>query len=360
MPQSPADSTTAERIKARAYCSAVLPRVSRTFALNIRLLPGDLGDAVRCAYLFCRIADTLEDSPHFTAAERVALLADYRTLFPLREGWRARAGAWAAPLAPLAVHGSDHELCARTLDVFVAFATLKTDWRQPVEDCLREMTHGMGTFAERRAAAPDGRLQLETLAELETYCHYVAGTVGHMLCRLFLVSMPGLDAGRREPMARLAERFGLAMQLTNIVKDVAEDATRGAIFVPRSVAARHRLDPGQLLEPEHRPAAQATLGELVAHALSALDAALAFTLLIPRRAPRLRLFCLWPIFLAARTLDRVLHDDRVLVPGARVRIMRAEVRRCLASTTLVVWSDAGIRWLYGRSRPRLDGVGPAM
>ncbi len=360
MPQPSADASAEERHRARAYCSAVLPRVSRTFALNIRLLPGDLGAAVCCAYLFCRIADTLEDSPHFTAQERIALLADYRTLFPLGEGWQARAGAWAAPLARLAAHGSDHELCARAPDVFVAFAGLPVELRRPVEDCIREMTAGMRAFAERRAASPDGRLQVETLAELELYCHYVAGTVGQMLCRLFVVSMPGLDAGRREPMARLAERFGLAMQLTNIVKDVAEDATRGAIFVPRSVAAHHRLDPGQLFDPEHRPAARATLGELVAIALGALDAALAFTLLIPRRAPRLRLFCLWPIFLAARTLDRVLRDERVLEPGARVRIMRAEVRRCLASTTMVVWSDGGIRWLYGRNRPRLDASGPAL
>ena len=46
----------------RRYCRAVLPRVSRTFALNIRLLDGTLGEAVRVGYLLCRAADALEDS----------------------------------------------------------------------------------------------------------------------------------------------------------------------------------------------------------------------------------------------------------------------------------------------------------
>src|SRR6266849_4844173 len=46
----------------RAYCRAVLPRVSRTFTINIRLLGGAMGEAVRVVYLLCRTADALEDS----------------------------------------------------------------------------------------------------------------------------------------------------------------------------------------------------------------------------------------------------------------------------------------------------------
>src|SRR5215831_2258586 len=46
----------------RAFCRAMLPRVSRTFAINIRLLGGSMGEAVRVGYLMCRIADTIEDA----------------------------------------------------------------------------------------------------------------------------------------------------------------------------------------------------------------------------------------------------------------------------------------------------------
>ena len=50
-----------EAARGGAWARTVLPRVSRTFAINIRVLRGSLGDAVRTAYLMCRVADTLED-----------------------------------------------------------------------------------------------------------------------------------------------------------------------------------------------------------------------------------------------------------------------------------------------------------
>src|SRR3954465_628287 len=59
--------------QANDFCREILPAVSRTFSLSIRLLPGDLGAAVRCAYLICRIADTVEDEPNLTAEAKATL-----------------------------------------------------------------------------------------------------------------------------------------------------------------------------------------------------------------------------------------------------------------------------------------------
>src|SRR5581483_6394624 len=60
--------------QAQLFCDEILPRVSRTFALSIRLLPGALGDAVRDSYLLCRIADTIEDAPNLGASDKADLL----------------------------------------------------------------------------------------------------------------------------------------------------------------------------------------------------------------------------------------------------------------------------------------------
>ncbi len=356
-PAAPVAPAEGDVEAARAYCRAVLPRVSRTFALNIGLLRGTLGEAVLQAYLFCRIADTVEDSPHLDPARRAELLAGYRELFPLREGWGAAAKSWAAALAPFESCGPDHALCAAAPAVFTVFATLPRAYREPVEECLCEMVTGMRQFALRRAASEDGRLRLETVADLEEYCHYVAGTVGLMLCRLFALSSPSLDMVRQERMRVLSKRFGLALQLTNIVKDVAEDARRGVFYIPRALAARHRVQPEQLLDPRHRPAARAVVRELVALAASALDGAVAFTLLIPRREARLRLFCLWPIFLAAGTLRRARDDESLYVPGSRAKLRRFEVRRWLGASTLVAPSNRAIQGLYARARLGLETGG---
>ena len=60
--------------EAERFARGVLPAVSRTFALSIRVLPGALGRSVLAAYLLCRIADTLEDEPVMPAADKAALL----------------------------------------------------------------------------------------------------------------------------------------------------------------------------------------------------------------------------------------------------------------------------------------------
>jgi farnesyl-diphosphate farnesyltransferase len=353
-PVDVAPGVVPERALARAFCHDMLPRVSRTFALNIRLLPGALGETVLLAYLFCRIADTLEDSACLDARLKPALLEEYASLFPLRPGWEGRVVGWSRCFAGLESVGADHALGARAAAVFAAFAELPPRLRAPVESCVREMSEGMHRFALRKAQSPDGWLRLETVSELEEYCHYVAGTVGEMLCRLFAEVSPALDGGRLERMQRLAGRFGLALQLTNIVKDVADDARRGTCYVPRSLAARQGLQPEEILDPARRAAARAVVRDLAKFAAGALDAALAFTLLIPRREPRLRLFCLWPIFLAAGTLRSVVDDERLFLPGARARIERSEVRRCLGETTLAVLSDRAIAKLYARRRLALE------
>lgn len=347
------EASTAEAL---AYCRAMLPRVSRTFALNIRVLPAALRDLVLQAYLFCRMADTVEDSRALDPQAKPARLQEFAALFPLDEAWRGPVAAWSSHFAGLEAHGDDHALCARAPQVFQAFATAPPDLRGPVEDCVREMALGMRDYVLRRTRAPRGRLQLEDAADLERYCHVVAGTVGAMLVRLFAATSDWLDGQRQSRMAILAEHFALAMQLTNIIKDVADDALRGACFVPRALISRHSLAPEGLLDPRHREQARQVMSELVQQAARALDAALTFTLMIPRRAVRLRLFCLWPIFLAAGTLQRVVQDDGLFEPGGRPRIGRDEVRRCLSQTTLLVWSDRGLQRLYARRRAALQAA----
>src|SRR5512132_1028866 len=66
---------------AERFCHEILPEVSRTFALSIRVLPGDLGRAVLTAYLLCRIADTLEDEPALPAERKARLLEELERCF---------------------------------------------------------------------------------------------------------------------------------------------------------------------------------------------------------------------------------------------------------------------------------------
>src|SRR5512147_1483877 len=76
------------------FCRDILPEVSRTFALNIPVLPSPLDEVVTIAYLLCRIADTVEDEAAVGVAERRALLAELARLSRLEKGFEERARAF--------------------------------------------------------------------------------------------------------------------------------------------------------------------------------------------------------------------------------------------------------------------------
>ena len=68
------------------------------------------------------------------------------------------------------------------------------------------------------------------VADLDQYCYYVAGTVGHLLTALFPLHHRRLSKDHEKRLKALATSFGLGLQLTNIIKDVADDARRGWSF----------------------------------------------------------------------------------------------------------------------------------
>ena len=77
------------------FCRRALPEVSRTFALNIPVLPSPLDLVVTVAYLLCRIADTLEDEARGQVSERAELFHTLGRLVKLEPGWEQRAAEFA-------------------------------------------------------------------------------------------------------------------------------------------------------------------------------------------------------------------------------------------------------------------------
>jgi len=328
------------------FCRAALPEVSRTFALNIPVLPAPLDLAVTVAYLLCRIADTLEDESSASAAERRPLLDEFARLCGLPGDWpeaseRFAVTAVAALRAEAPV--SEVRLLRGTPRVLETMAGLPP-WVMPhVARCVREMTSGMGVVLE--GVERQGRaLGLADLEETLTYCYYVAGTVGEMLTGLFAGYAPGVAAriGELEPRAAV---FGRALQLTNILKDIREDRERGACWLPRTVMARHGLTADTLLAHDQRAAALDLLDELIAVAHREAEISLEYTLAIPREEKGIRLFCLWPLFFAVLTLSALRGNPEVF-SGPPVKISRPAVKRVMVLTRALVDRDRALRILF--------------
>jgi len=306
-----------------AFCHAILPEVSRTFALNIPVLPPKLRDCVCCAYLLCRIADTIEDSEALPASARRALYdALHRAVDP------ARPEPVAMPRPPGPAVGAAEayaRLMAGAPQVLAAFASLPPASRAAIAECVREMIAGMRSPAARGREA-GVRFVAADFADLDQYCHFVAGTVGVMLTRLFSAELGEPPALAGAATRELGRRFGLGLQATNIIKDHADDVARGVCFVPRSSVGP--AADGCRIAPPQRDA-------LIRHALDHLDRAMEFVLLIPHQADGIRLFCLWALMLAFGTLREAA---KATLPTPKVP--RSEVARILSDSRRYVADDA--------------------
>jgi len=205
----------------------LLEKTSRTFALSIPMLPEPTRRHVGIAYLLFRIADTFEDAFLWTREARIAALRDIERLLERRGGEREAAAHW------LAVSPVDHagylELLSETPTVMQAYWAMPDPAREALRHDLSRTVRGMADVVRRGDAR--GNLRLATLRELRDYCYVVAGIVGEMLTELFLLDNPGLGAVAPR-LRRRSRYFGEGLQLVNILKDAASDATEGRVYLP--------------------------------------------------------------------------------------------------------------------------------
>jgi farnesyl-diphosphate farnesyltransferase len=167
----------------------------------------------------------------------------------------------------------------------------------------------------------------------------VAGVVGEMLTELFCCHSQQI-ARHREQLESLAESFAQGLQMTNILKDVWEDRSRGVCWFPQSVFSRYGIDLAQVSAERHDPRFAAGMRELVGIAHAHLRNALEYTLLIPTDEPGIRRFLLWAIGLAVLTLRKIAENPR-FTAGVQVKVPRSAVALTRICT------DVGLRrnWL---------------
>ena len=210
-----------------AQCRAKLRHGSRSFHAASLLLPQRVRDSATALYAFCRLADDAIDDEHTERNRTEALTALTRRL-------------------DAAYAGRPYDQASDR-----AFATVVARHRIPrtVPDALLE---GFAWDAASR--------RYETLADLHDYAARVAGTVGIMMAMIMGVRAPAA-------LARACD-LGIAMQLTNIARDVGEDARAGRLYLPLAWLHEAGIDPDAFLAaPVFTPA----LGQIVRRLLASAD-----------------------------------------------------------------------------------------
>lgn len=325
-----------------AFCQSSLEQVSRTFAQPIQFLPEPQKRALTVGYLLCRVADTIEDCVGISDVQR-------DTLFSLFQGMlREEVSTHKLRENCRGIQASEAELSlidnvARVMNVFLE---LSARTQRTIVCWVSEMADGMRLYGRRSPGSEFSAMI--GMADLERYCYFVAGTVGHLITELFdeATGFCGLEAKLREH----AESFGLGLQMVNIVKDVTDDFERGVCYMPRQVCRAEGIEPEDLLRPECRAAAKRVAGRVIERASLHLDAALEYTLQIPPEYHHLRLFCLLPLWMALETLTLARDNDAVFEPGQKVKISRDAVGRIIADCGRDCRDDDALRASFHRHK----------
>jgi farnesyl-diphosphate farnesyltransferase len=328
----------------------LLRRVSRSFYLSLAILPRPLREPLGLAYLLARAADTVADTRLIARAERIDHLHALRRAYA---GGPAEAGAVARACAPQQALAAERRLLEQVDAVLAAVAALPQADRAHVRAVLTTITDGM-LFDLERFPGEDatGLAALESLDDLDRYTYLVAGCVGEFWTDLHLAHRPRLAGWDGAVMRATGVRFGKALQMTNVLRDVPSDLAQGRCYLPARELATLGLRPPDLLTPAGAARARPLLSRLLAIALGHYDAAWRYTLAIPRLEWRMRLACAWPLLIGQATLEALAAHPNPLA-SAPVKISRAAVRAILAGSTLTVGSNRALASAAARRRARI-------
>jgi phytoene synthase len=245
------------------YCQDKAAASGSSFYYSFLFLPPERRRAITALYAYCREVDDVVDECTDPGVARTKL------------AW------WRDEVKKLYAGTPNHPVTRALADVIAPYGI--------TEEQLATVIDGMAMDLEYNRY-PD-------FDTLKVYCHRVAGVVGLMSARIFGYS--------DERTLEYAAELGLAFQLTNIIRDVGEDARRNRVYLPLDELARHGIDVSQVIHGKDSPQFRALMAEQVRRAIATYDRALA---LLPAqdRKPQLPGLIMAAIY---RTLLDEIRDD---------------------------------------------------
>ncbi|KAK3764574.1 hypothetical protein RRG08_066438 [Elysia crispata] len=287
-------------------CLELLVRTSRSFAAVIQALDEELRGAVCNFYLVLRALDTVEDDMSIPNEVKVPMLKNFHHNL-LDPDWKFMDSK-----------DKDAVVLQEFPHISKEFRALPEKYRDVIWDVCAKMGNGMTVFLERK---------VDTLEEWDEYCHYVAGLVGIGLARLFSAS--GLEESSLGMDTALANRVGLFLQKTNIIRDYLEDLNDDRIFWPKAVWSKYRPDIGDFAKPEYQQEALACLNELITNALELIPSSLHFMSQLHNQS--VFNFVAIPQVMAIATLERCYNNPKVF--SGVVKIRKGEAVRMMMGSS---------------------------
>ncbi|KAG0016937.1 bifunctional farnesyl-diphosphate farnesyltransferase/squalene synthase [Podila clonocystis] len=302
-----------------------LSQTSRSFSAVIQDLDEELKDAICLFYLILRGLDTIEDDMTIDLETKIPYLKTFHEII-YQKGWTFTKNG---------PNEKDRQLLVEFDVVIDAFLKLKPAYQAVIEDITKRMGHGMAHYAT-------AGINVETTADYDEYCHYVAGLVGLGLSEMF--SACGFESPQVAKRKDLSNSMGLFLQKTNITRDFLEDLRDTRFFWPKEIWGLYADKMEDLVKPENKAKALECLSHMVCNSMRHMKDVLEYLALIKNKS--VFKFCAIPQVMAIATLN-MLHTNYKIYTHENIKIRKGETVWLMKESNSIE-SVAAIFRLYAR------------
>ena len=332
----------------------LLKGVSRAFHLTLSILPRSVRGPISLAYLLARAADTIADTRLIPPDERLKHLLSFRAQLEgptdvqaLHEIERSLTGEQFIP--------DERALLTSLTQIFSLLEALPGVDRDQVCSIVVTLTRGMEIDLTSFPSEDSGQVAaFKDWGELDRYIHYVAGCVGGFWTEMTIAHVPSLRTWDSKRMSETGVRFGKALQLTNVLRDIPKDVRIGRCYLPKGDLSELGVAPEDLLSASTGAQARPALVKGIEVALGHYSCAEEYLFSIPRRSLRLRLAALWPILIGLATLTRLARNRDWLAPENPSRVSRRWVYRMLVASLPCAYSNRALGAWIARLRRQVQ------
>ena len=262
------------------YCRQKAAESRSSFLAAFRFLPQRRQDAMTVLYAFCReLDDVVDDCTDMQVAQTTL-------------NW------WRADLAKVFDGGApEHPVCRALQGVVAEFALPHDELAEIIEGMQMDLTQA----------------RYANFAELQLYCHRVAGVVGRLITRILGFSRP--------ETLNYADKMGLALQLTNIIRDVGEDARNGRIYLPMEDLQRFDVPAQTIMQAAPTPQFAELMAFQIARARATYREALALLPAADKKAQKMGLILAAIYYALLNEIERDGAQNvlkyKIAIPGPR-------------------------------------------
>ena len=334
--------------------NTLLKENARTLYLSAKVMPRGQRQVFTVAYLLCRIADTIADTPLLPLKDRIYFINNYPNLVKTQDK-ELLAKYLALNLQADKKYEKEISLLENLPLCLEAYKNLneraQADTLEVVTAVSNAMEWDLNYFADEDLtylikAVPSDKETID-------YCAHMGGAPGVFWAKLLL------NGKKNKSFIDKAQKIGMALQITNILKDTASDIKLGRIYLPITDLTKHSLMPQDLHEKKNYKLFLPIVYKWLHFGLDNIAAATDFLKQIPFYKIFARAAVMWPVLWALETYHVILCSRNLLDIKYRPKFARKIIYKTMLLTPLFVWSNTIFGYIFNKKYKAIKALLPS-